>query len=281
MNKKGVIELHIAVLLFGLAGLFGKFLSLSPFIIVSGRTFFASITLILIVILRRKNIFKDLFNDYKVLLGGVILAIHWVSFFQSIKISTVAIGLLSFSTFPVFVTFLEPLFFKEKIRRIDIYTSLIVLSGLILVIPNFDLSNNVTQGVIYGVISGLTFAFLSLLSRSYVRNKDPINLAFSQNFIALLLLLPFHIIEYTPLSIRDILLLIVLGVFCTAIAHLLYIRSLRSVRAQFASIVVSLEPVYGVIFAFIFLNEIPNIRTIAGGFIILCAIIISRRNTRH
>ncbi|MCP3922653.1 MAG: EamA family transporter [Desulfobacterales bacterium] len=278
MNKKGVIELHIAVLLFGLAGLFGKFLSLSPFIIVSGRTFFASITLILIVIFTRKNIFRGLFNDYKVLLGGVILAIHWVSFFQAIKISTVAIGLLSFSTFPVFVTFLEPLFFKEKIRKIDIYTSIIVLLGLILVIPDFDLNNNVTQGVIYGVISGLTFAFLSLLSRSYVRNKDPINLAFSQNFIAFLLLIPFHIVEFSPITVREVYLLIVLGVFCTAIAHLLYIRSLRSVKAQFASIVASLEPVYGVVFALIFLNEIPNIRTVAGGLIILIAIIISRRN---
>jgi drug/metabolite transporter (DMT)-like permease len=274
MDRKSSIELHIAVLLFGLSGLFGKFISLSPLSIVSGRTFFASFTLIIVILLRGGRL-KNVFNDYKVVLGGVILAVHWVSFFHSIKISTVAIGLLSFSTFPVFVTFLEPVFFKEKIRSRDIVTSIIVLFGLILVVPDFDISNNLTVGAFWGMISGLTFALLAILSRSYVAKKDPINLALSQNLIAFLILIPFQLFEETIFTTRDFIFLILLGVFCTALAHLLYIRSLRVVKAQFASVVVSLEPLYGVFFACIFLGEIPDLRTILGGFIIISAIFLS------
>ena len=277
MDRKSSIELHIAVLLFGLSGLFGKFISLSPLSIVSGRTFFASLTLIIVILLRGGRL-KNVFNDYKVVLGGVILAVHWVSFFHSIKISTVAIGLLSFSTFPVFVTFLEPVFFKEKIRKRDIVTSIIVLFGLILVVPDFDISNNLTKGAFWGVISGLTFALLAILSRSYVAKKDPINLALSQNLIAFLILIPFQLFEETIFTTRDFIFLILLGVFCTALAHLLYIRSLRVVKAQFASVVVSLEPLYGVFFACIFLGEIPDLRTILGGFIIISAIFLSGKN---
>ena len=277
MDRKSSIELHIAVLLFGLSGLFGKFISLSPLSIVSGRTFFASLTLIIVILLRGGRL-KNVFNDYKVVLGGVILAVHWVSFFHSIKISTVAIGLLSFSTFPVFVTFLEPVFFKEKIRKRDIVTSIIVLFGLILVVPDFDISNNLTKGAFWGVISGLTFALLAILSRSYVAKKDPINLALSQNLIAFLILIPFQLFEETIFTTRDFIFLILLGVFCTALAHLLYIRSLRVVKAQFASVVVSLEPLYGVFFACIFLGEIPDLRTIIGGFIIISAIFLSGKN---
>ena len=78
---------------------------------------------------------------------GVILAIHWTTFFKSIQVSTVAIGLLTFSTFPVFVTFLEPYFFKEKIKLSDVVIAIVTFLGVMLVIQKFELGNNLTQGV--------------------------------------------------------------------------------------------------------------------------------------
>ena len=194
MAKKdhGLLDIHIAVLLFGLAGLFGKFLSLPPFVIVFGRTFFAALTLSIILFYSKTQIRTKSFRDFTVLiLLGIILAIHWITFFHAIQISTVAVGLLTFSTFPVFVTFIEPYFFKEKLRRFDILTAGFVVIGLILVIPSIDFQNNITQGAFWGTISGFTFAVLSILNRKYVSTYPPMVIVCYQNWMATLILFPF------------------------------------------------------------------------------------------
>ncbi|MGA8180157.1 MAG: DMT family transporter, partial [Desulfobacterales bacterium] len=163
-KRHGMVEIHLAVLLFGLAGLFGKLLSLSPFIIVLGRTFFAALTLSAALFYAKTQIRPKTKQDLAVLIFlGIILAIHWTTFFHAIQISTVAVGLLTFSTFPIFVTFMEPYFFNEKLRRFDILTAGSVVLGLILIVPSFDFKNHITQGAFWGIISGFTFAVLSIL----------------------------------------------------------------------------------------------------------------------
>ena len=271
-----MVEIHIAVLLFGLAGLFGKLLALPPLVIVFGRTFFASLMLCAILLFSKTQLRAKSRQDLMVLvLLGAILAIHWMTFFHSIQISTVAVGLLTFSTFPVFVTFMEPYFFKEKLHLFDILMASFVFLGLVLVIPSFNLQNNVTQGAFWGIISGFTFAVLSILNRKYVSSYAPIVIACYQNCIATILLFPFLMFQDLTLKPFDYVLLIILGVFCTALAHVLFIKSLVQVKVQLASIIASLEPVYGIIFAFVLLGEVPAFRTILGGSIILGTITLS------
>ena len=268
--------IHIAVLLFGLAGLFGKLLPLPPLVIVFGRTFFSSVTLGAILFYTKTEFRAGSRRDRIVLiLLGAILAVHWTTFFHAIQISTVAVGLLTFSTFPMFVTFMEPYFFKEKLRGFDILTAGFVLVGLALVIPSFDFQNNVTRGAFWGTLSGFTFALLSVLNRKYVSAYPPILIACYQNCTAAVFLFPFLFFEDFLLRPTDFVLLAVLGVFCTALAHTLFIKSLVHIRAQLASIVASLEPVYGVIFAFLLLGEVPAPRTFLGGGIILGTIMLS------
>ena len=266
----GLLQIHLAVLLFGLAGLFGKFLSLSPFVIVLGRTFFASLTLGLALFLTGRSSRVRSGTDLVVflLLGGV-LALHWTTFFHSIQVSTVAVGLVTFSTFPIFVTFMEPYFFKESLRGFDIFTAALVFFGVLLVIPAFDFGHRVTQGAFWGILSGLTFAILSLINRRYVKTYSSLVVAFYQNLLAFLLLLPFLPIGSWAFSLKDLLFLAFLGLFCTALAHALFIKSLGRIRAQLASITACLEPVYGVLFAFLLLGEKPGARTVLGGLVIL------------
>ena len=281
MKSHGMLEIHIAVLFFGIAGLFGKLLALPPLVIVFGRTFFASLTLSAILFCSKTQLRTKSRRDLTVLiLLGAILAVHWTTFFHSIQISTVAVGLLTFSTFPLFVTFLEPYFFKEKLHLFDILMAGSVLLGLVLVIPSFDFQNNVTQGAFWGIISGFTFAVLSILNRKYVSTYSPIMIACYQNWIATVILFPFLIFQDFTLQPYDYVLLVILGVFCTALAHVLFIRSLVQVKAQFASIIASLEPVYGIIFAFVLLGEVPALRTILGGVVILGTIMLSTMKRR-
>ena len=278
-KNHGVLGIHIAVLLFGLAGLFGKLLLLSPLVIVFGRTFFASITLGIIIFFSSIKLRTRSKKDLLVLiLLGLILAVHWITFFHSIQISTVAVGLLSFSTFPLFVTFMEPFFFKERIRLFDISMAGLVFLGLILIVPSFDFKNNVTLGVFWGTMSGFTFAVLSILNRRYVHTYPPIVIVCYQNWIATIVLIPFLFAEDLPLQPSDYVLLAILGIFCTALAHVLFIKGLSFVTAQLASITACLEPVYGILFAFVLLGEVPASRTIAGGVVILVTITLATSN---
>ena len=267
-----LLQLHLAVLLFGLAGLFGKFLSLSPLLIVLGRAFFAALTLVFVLLGLGHTLRLQSRGDGLMFIGlGALLAIHWTTFFHAIQVSTVAIGLVTFATFPAFVTFMEPHFFKEKLRLFDLFTAALVAVGIVLVIPDFRFSHHITQGALWGTLSGFTFAVLSLLNRKYVKTYPSLVMAFYENAFAALVLLPFLAGPGFWLSSRDLALIVFLGLFCTALAHGLFIKSLQRIRAQLASVTACLEPVYGVVFALLLLHEVPAPRTVLGGAVILAA----------
>jgi drug/metabolite transporter (DMT)-like permease len=272
VRQSNLLQIHGAVFLFGLAGLFGKLVSLPATVIVLGRVVFATLFLGVVLAYRRRGVRLKNRQDLATLVAlGVLLAIHWFAFFQSVQVSTVAIGLLTFSTFPVFVTFLEPLFFSERIARSDLLLALITFAGVGLVVPGFDLSSQLTQGALWGVASGFTFAVLSILNRRFVQSYSSLTIAFYQDGVAVIVLIPFLFVTQPTVSAKDVALLAFLGIVCTGIAHTMFISGLSKVRAQTASIIASLEPVYGVVLSAVFLGEIPTARVFLGGVIILGA----------
>jgi drug/metabolite transporter (DMT)-like permease len=274
-HKQALIQVHAAVFLFGLSGLFGKFLALPAPMIVLGRTGFASLSLGVWLASQQKPFRPSHRLDLLgfVLLGG-LLAFHWVSFFLSIQLSTVAIGLLTFSSFPVFVTLLEPICFRTRWRWQDATVAALVVVGVTLVIQEYRLEAEMTVGAIWGLLSGLSFALLQLLNKGYRQRYSAIAIAFYQDlfaFISLLWVTPWVAVA---LSVRDWGLLIGLGVLCTAVAHTLFIESLAVLHTQTASIISALEPVYGIGLAVLLLREIPNLQTLLGGLLIISTTIL-------
>jgi drug/metabolite transporter (DMT)-like permease len=273
-SRLSLIQLHISVALAGGAGLFAKFVAVSPAVLTCGRTFFGSLALAITAAAMKSSLrLRNRKDCLMLILSGAILAVHWFSFFVSIQVSTVAIGLLAFSTFPLFVTFLEPLVFGERLQRYDVITALVVVAGLVLVTPNWDFGNHLTQGMLWGVFSAFTYAVLSILSRSYARIYPALTVAFYQQAFAALLALPLAMRWQLVPTGRDIWLLILLGVVFTGLAQGLAVASLRHLRAQTVGVAFGLEPVYGILFAWLLLNEQPAARTLCGGFLILCAVI--------
>ncbi len=282
IKTHGLLAIQSAVLLFGAAGLFGKFIDLPASLIVFGRTFFASIALVLVLLFRKTGIRIRHGNDlFGFLLMGALLAGHWVTFFHSIQISTVAIALLTFSTFPIFVTFLEPFFFGEHIRIFDILISAVVFIGVFLVIPEFDFSNKLTLGAFWGTVSGFTFAVLSVLNRKYVTKYPSLTIAMYQNAVACLILLP--VVRSSALSVTawELSLLAVLGIVFTAVAHTLFIRGMLVIKAQLASVIACLEPVYGILLALAILHEVPSAKEILGGIVIIGAIVYATKRSNE
>lgn len=273
--RRPMFQLNIAVALFGLSGLLGKATTASPLCIVAGRTVFGALAFGVLFLTGVLTWPGGPARRYlRLAWPGFILAVHWVCFFQAIQVSSVAVALLAYSSFPVFTTLLEPVLFRESRRHRDLLTAGLVLLGVAILVPSFDLNNNTTAGICWGVISGLTFAILLMMNRGLALQFPPAVIAAGQSAFAALVLLLFLPAYYRPLTPTDWSLLVILGVVFTALAHFLFIDSLRSVRAQYASIVSALEPVYGSLFAWLLLSETPTGRTIAGGTLIIAAVLV-------
>ncbi len=271
-HSRHLLEIHAAVMLFGLAGLFGKWLALPSTIIVLGRVFFASLSLAAVLKLAGHPFRLNRRHDYFFLsLLGVLLALHWVTFFESVKVSTVAVALLSYSAFPVFVVLLEPWFFREPFHWRSLLLAAFCLAGVALIIPEWQWTNHITQGALWGLVSGLSFALLSVFNRKYVRDYSSLQLAFYQDVVALLALLPFLFFEMPLFNTQQLLLLLLLGLVFTALSHTLFINGMKSVPARTAGIIASLEPVYGIVAAAWLLGEMPGWRVLLGGGIVLGA----------
>ena len=276
-HRNGVISVLVALPFVSMTGLFGKFLSHSPLLIVQGRAVFAFSALLLALFAIRKAIFFKNCREWAwMTVNGTVLAVHWIAFFQAIQVSTVAIGLLSFSSYPLFTTFLEPLFFREQLRRRNVLAVLLVICGLALMATsnnddsNAIISGSVVQGVLWGLVSGLGFAVLTLLNRGHVRNHSPLLLTCWQNGIAALVILPWSWSESWDLSGKDWGLLFILGVVCTVGGHTLLINGLRHVRAQVVSLLIAgMEPVFAILFALFLLGETPSRQTLLGGVLII------------
>lgn len=279
-----LLKLHSSALLFGMAGLFGRWLSLNPLIIVFGRVFFASLTLLLIVKLSRQTLGFNEKKDWRTFaLLGFLLAFHWTAFFQAIQLSTLAIALFSFATFPLFTLLLEVLLLKVPLRSQNIVLVLISLTGLYFVVPiiNWQESKSEILGLLWGLGSAFSFALLAVANRSLSRRYSAWQISLHQDFWATIFLLPsLFFVEY-HLSIGDLTLLFLLGTIFTALAHSLYIASLKDIEATTASLVITLEPVYGVLAAWFLFAERPSLRTIFGGILILgIGFFVSYRNRR-
>lgn len=271
---RGLINVNIATLFFGLAGVLGKLSGLPAPMITLGRVVFAGITLGVIAALTRVPLRPRSHRDLGLLMTqGIILAIHWTAFFQSIAVSSVAIGLLSFSSFPLFTAALEPLLLGQRPRRIEVVAALLILPGVYLLTPHISLTNHATQGVLWGLLAGATFALLSVVNRGLTRRYPAITISLYQDSVAALALLPTLV--FAPLAAaltpRNLLILLALGVVCTALAHTLFIAGLKDVRAQIASLIAALEPVWGIGFAMFLLNEVPSEMTLLGGGLIIFA----------
>lgn len=281
-ERKALLAIHLGALLFGLSGIFGKLAQTTPLAIVAGRALFAVAALALFAQLfapSRGN--RPTVRQLGLLaLGGLLLGSHWMTFFESVKVSGVAIATLGFASFPAFTVLLEGLLFRERTRPSEYLMVTLVCIGLVLVTPTFGLGSEATIGLLWAVLSGLLFALLSLLNRASTRGLDPVQAALCQNLTVLLCFMPFAWPLLPSVALLDWLWLAMLGVFCTGLAHSLFVASLRVLKARTAAVIFALEPVYGIVFAWWLFHEIPTLRMLAGGALIILAIFYSARMAR-
>ena len=279
MKKRAIICVNFAVLLFGLAGLFAKWIHLPAICITFGRVLFSSISLGLYILIKRQSIRIAKENAALLILAGVILALHWWAFLGSIQLSTVAVGTITFSAFPLFVTFIEPLIFHNKLEWHNVASAIMILFGVLITVPELSLENYMFRGFLFGLISALSYAVLTIINKSMAKIVSSTVTAFYEQATAAVVLLPFILKISAQPSASDLAMLLFLGIITTALAHTLFITGLETLPAQLVGICSSLETVYGIIFALLLLGEIPTIREIIGAVIIVGTVIAAQMST--
>ena len=275
-DRNSIVLLHLAVMLFGFSAVLGQFVSAPAVIIAGGRVIFSSITLLIFSLVTKASLKLRSKKDYGIaLFTGVVLAVHWTTFFQSIQSSSVAIGTITFSAFPLFLTFLEPLVFHEKLKFRSVISALVLLLGVGITIPSFSLENETTIGIVWGLISALAYGVMSLSNRYLSGFYESRTICLYEQGTAAVVLLPALFLLQVQWTVENVVGIAAIGLVCTAIAHSLYVAAQRNVKAQTAGVISGMETVYGILFAFLFLGEVPGVRKLIGSAIILGVAVFS------
>lgn len=272
--KSALLTLHLGAFMMGATGLFSKIIELPAWDITGYRTWIAAAVLFMWVWWRERNIALKAPRDYgRMLVLGILLALHWVTFFHSMQVANIAVGMISLYAYPVVTVFLEPWIKRTQLDWRDVVSGILVLVGIYWLVPEFDVNNNLTEGVIWGVISALTFAVRNLLLSHWFSNQTAARSMSYQVLIVALLMTPVLLLSNHQPTEKDWWLLICLGIIFTAVTHTLLGFSLRYLKAKTVGLVACLQPVYAVIYEIFLLHEIPATSTLIGGAIIMGAAI--------
>ncbi|WP_448212373.1 EamA family transporter [Colwellia sp. MEBiC06753] len=277
-----VAALHGAVMLFALAGLFAKWLPLSAFELVLGRTGFASLTLVIFLSLYQRSALKISLKSFELLIvTAAILLVHWLSFFAAIQYSSVAFGLFIFASFPIFSLLIESCATRRWPRAKELLQVIVIGLGIALIASSLDLTTNLLA-LFIGLSSAFTFALLLHLNQTLVKSNAATTIACYQNSFAFFIALPFAVFWVDQQALVGTLPeLAILGVLLTAFAHSLLNNALTKLTAFVVSLAVCLEPIYGAIAALLMLAEQPNLSLIVGGACILAVNIYQAFDSRR
>jgi len=271
-KRKSLAGLHIANILFAGTGLFAKLIDLPAIDIIARRCMLAAFFLLIISFaLKRKFMFDSLRDCFLMLLCGVLMCVHWVTFFHAMQVSTVAIGMIALYSYPVMTVLVEPLWQGQRPRRIDVCCGLLVLAGVYLLVPDFSLKTGAALGVMWGLVSAAAFTLRNMFQRHYLGAYRGDTAMFYQSLIAGLAAWPFVQHSSAGLSPAVWLQLALLALVFTAVPHSIFAGSLRALKAKTAGLISCMMPVYGVALAWIVLSEVPSPATVCGGMIIVAA----------
>ena len=285
---------HGAAVLFGLTGILGALIRFDAVAITAGRAGFAATALLVLALVQRRPLRQGLGRRRTgiLLVSGLLLAVHWITFFLAVKVGGVAVATLGFASFPAFIALLDVVLFRERIGRAEGMMLSLVTLGLVLVTPSFDVGDRGTVGLLWGLASGLSFAGLAICNRRGSRGMDAIQVAFWQNLVVALLVLPLLGLGLVPPQVAHSqapsslvtgaaaidwaswFWLAVLGVLCTGLAHTLFVKSLESLDARSAGMIIALEPVYAIACAWWLFGEEPSGRMLVGASLIILATVL-------
>lgn len=270
-----LVIFNIAMVFLSTSGPLGRYVSTAPALTIWLRCLLAAMTLFLILRWRKTPIRIRAWKHFRhIFISAVFLSAHWITYFYALKFSNVAVAMLSLFTFPVITSLLEPVLLKTRFLWSSFIMALMVMLGVILLVPELSMDNKVTLGALLGLISAVLYALRNLMLKKYVQLYSAMTLMYHQMLYNALLLWPAALIFDTTDVPSQLPWILALALLTTTLGHTLFVYSFKKLSITAASIMSSLQPLFGIIMAIMFLQEIPSAQTLLGGAIILLTVIV-------
>ncbi len=283
--NKNLIILHFTVFIWGFTGILGALITISAVSLVWYRVLIAAVSLFLYFKFSKTAFKIDRRTLMKLIFNGALVGGHWIFFFASIKLSTVAVSLVCLSSITLFTAIFEPLINKTRISKLEILAGTLIITGIVLI---FKFETQYTKGIIAGLISAVCASLFAIINSKLVKkNAAPViafyELAGAFLWITIYLLLTNGFNSSMLLSNADISYLLILGTVCTSLAYVAGVSVMRELSAFRVALITNLEPVYGILLAFVFFRDM-NKMTIGfwvGAVIILSTILLYPVTHKH
>ena len=280
-NLKHFIHLHFLVFIAGFTAVLGELITNSSVSIVWHRMLIASILTIFFILLKNKNLKINLKQLLKYSFLGLIIALHWITFFEGIEQSNISVTLAMFSTAAFFTSFLEPLFFKRKIIFYEIILGLLVVIGVFLI---FKAEFNFINGIILGILSAFFASLFSVLNGIMIQKDSAFKISFYEFFSGVIFITIYLILTDNIITLNiqnylslNYLYIFILGSVCTAYAFIASVYLLKFISPYSVVLTYNLEPIYGILLALLFFgdNEKMSFQFYIGLFLILSSVLIN------
>lgn len=257
--KKALLQLHLAILLAGFTAVLGRLISLDGGTLVWYRLFITIVALWIMHLFFEQKQTSNPTSPRNAYLTGVIAALHWVFFFGSIKLANISIALVCYASVSFFTAILDPLLNKKRPDPVELLLGLLVILGIMFM---FQLDSSSQTGIIWGLISSLLAALLTVLNKKLLDTfsiTQLIRYEMTGGWILLTLLAPWYIHAFPGIRLvpawSDLFWLLVLGLLCTVWAFRLLLSALQALSPFTVNLSYNLEPIYGIIMAFLIFRE--------------------------
>ncbi|HCE53798.1 MAG: DMT family transporter [Lutibacter sp.] len=277
---KNYLHLHFLVFIWGFTAILGALISIDAIPLVWYRMLFAVIFVFIYFVIKKKSLSIGPKALLKFFIGGVIIAVHWIFFFSSIKVANVSVALIALSTGALFTSFIEPLFFRRRINFIELLFGLIVIAGLYIIL---NVEGDYTLGIIYALIASFLSVLFTVLNGLYVRKYTAEVISFYQllfgvGFITIYVLFTTGFtFEQFALKPSDFTYLLILSSICTAYAFIVSVKIMKHLTPFTVILTLNLEPVYGIILAVLIFGEKEKMSTqfYVGATVILLIVVVN------
>lgn len=278
--KRALLQLHIAVFLAGFTAILGKLIGLNEGLLVCYRLLITVITLAAILFFQKKLVRLSRKDALEVFGVGLIVALHWLTFYGSVKYGNVSIAVVCISGSGFFTAFFDPLIYRRRIRAIEVLLGSIAIAGIYII---FDFHPQYKLGIIFGILSAIGSSLFPIFNKRLLIKHNPETLTLYEmggGLLALTLIMPLYLqffpAEYYFPTGSDWIWLLLLAWLCTVLCFDLQLKALKKISPFTSNLAYNLEPVYGIILAFVFFreNKALNIEFYLGVGLILLAVIL-------
>lgn len=263
-NLKSYLHLHLIVFIWGFTAILGALISLEALDLVWFRMIFAVIFIYLYVLVQKVDLKVAPKILLKLLILGLIIALHWLTFFKAIKVSNVSVTLACLSTGALFTSILEPFFNKKRIVPYEVFFGLLVVAGLYII---FQVEGNYAEGILLALTSAFLSALFSVMNGQLAKSYNPTLISFYELFGGVLFLSVFLLFngnftfEFFNLTPSDFLYLFILSSICTAYAFIASVKVMKHISPYTVMLTINLEPVYGILLAVMIFKEKEQMST--------------------